>query len=337
MLEIEYYYGASRKWFLDFADTLTLATGEEISVKNNTLIFPPSVAEGRFEFYELEEGLGLILTDCIFHIPIRLHRKPVAGNEHYKILFNMSDAPVIVNKESGRTVNISTSFSESVLFTSHTTEISYSPGIDQHMRTVQLIFTRSWALRHLFMHPVPLRVNRLQQLANYQPMQFVTSLNSKSFEVIEEMLSSEIPKHTFKHFLTGCACQLVALFFNSEVELEMDVDRYLSADAIYIIRLKEKIELDLAKTLPTLEEAAKMCLMSRTKFAGMFKTLYNKSYSCFFLELKLEKAANMLLQRYKVRVAAEKVGYNNVGHFIKQFKELYGISPKTYQQKKTNG
>jgi hypothetical protein len=53
MIEVEYYYGSSKKWFIDFGEVLSIACGEDVQVINNTLLLPSSLAKGRLEFHEL--------------------------------------------------------------------------------------------------------------------------------------------------------------------------------------------------------------------------------------------------------------------------------------------
>ncbi len=37
----------------------------KVSVKDNKLTFPPSVAKGRYEYYELSENLGMLCADVM--------------------------------------------------------------------------------------------------------------------------------------------------------------------------------------------------------------------------------------------------------------------------------
>jgi AraC-like DNA-binding protein len=332
MIEVDYYYSSSKKWFIDFAESLSKATGENVRIENNHLVFPPTLAEGRYEFYELTDGIAVLLTDCSFFKELKLHRRAVAGNDHYKVLFNISNVPVILSKQSGRIVNLSSSFAEAILFSSHSTEVSFFPGVNQRMRTVQLIFHRSWALNHLMKNIIPLSVSRMQRFANYSPMQFTTNLDLKSYDLVEEMLSDTVPSYTAANYLEGCAIQLMALFFNSVIDEELGEERIVSDDAMRIIQLKENIEVNIEEPIPTMDEAAKVCLMSRTRFAVMFKSLYDNNYATYFLELRMTKAAELLSEGNSVTDVGHKIGYSNIGHFAKVFKEHFGVTPKLYQK-----
>lgn len=332
MIEVDYYYSSSMKWFIDFAESLSKATGENVTVQNNHLVFPSSLAEGRYEFHELTDGLSILITDCVFFKELRLHRRAVRGNDHYKILFNVSNVPLIINKQSGRVVNISNSLAEAVFFSSHTTEVSLYPGIGKQLRTVQLIFHRSWTISHLLKNIVPLSVNRMHQFANYEPMQFTTNLDLRSNDLVEDVLSSETPVYTLPHYLEGCAIELVALFFDNVIEEELGEERIISDDAMRIIQLKEQIENNIEDPTPTMDEAAKICLMSRTRFAVMFKTLYNSNYATYFLNMRMNKAAELLSNKLSVTDVGHRIGYSNIGHFAKVFKEHFGVTPKLFQK-----
>lgn len=43
--------------------------------------------------------------------------------------------------------------------------------------------------------------------------------------------------------------------------------------------------------------------------------------------MRIEKAKNMLMQGMSVAETAEQLGYTNVYHFIRQFKQITGITP----------
>ncbi len=331
MTEVDYYYSSSKKWFVDFANSLSKATGENVTMQDNYLVFPPCVAEGRYEFYELTDGLSILITDCVFHKELKFHRPVVQGNDHYKILFNVSDVPLIVNKQSGRVVDISSSFAEAIFFSSHSTEVSLYPGIGKRFKTIQLIFHRSWAISHLFKN-IPVSITRMRQFANYEPMQFTTNLDLRSNEIIEDVFSIKKNMYTLLHYLEGCALELVALFFDNIIEEELGEERMISDDAARIIQLKDRIEKNIEDATPLMDEAAKICLMSRTRFATMFKALYATNYATYFLNLRMNKAAELLSRRFSVTEVGHKIGYANIGHFAKVFKEHFGVTPKVYQK-----
>lgn len=73
--------------------------------------------------------------------------------------------------------------------------------------------------------------------------------------------------------------------------------------------------------------------MNRSKANQGFKYLYGLSVAQFIHKRKMEYAHSMLHQRkMNVTQCAFAVGYSNVGHFIRAYKKLYGVTPKQTMQ-----
>jgi AraC-like DNA-binding protein len=331
MIAIKHHFSVSKSWFVHLAESFSKATGTQVIVSNNKLIFPPTLASGRFEFYELSEGISVALIDCVFLKKMKIYREAVEGNENYRIIFNISKTPFVINKHSGRVV-VSDNLAEAVFFSSHTTEGSISLDVNQRMQNVHVIFHRSWGVQHLLQNVIPLGITRLQQFANCMPMQFTTNLDIKSCELAKKMLSLNVPDFIMPRLLEGYVYQLVALFFNNVVIQEMGEKYVTSKDAMRIIQMKEHIEKNLENPLPTMEEAAAECLMSRSTFAIMFKTVFKQNYGSFFLELKMKIAKELLKKGNSVTAAGHKTGFSNIGHFAKVFKEHFGDTPGAFQR-----
>lgn len=332
MIEIDFYYTTSEKWFLDFARSLGKASGEILSVENGCLKFPSTLATGTMNFLQLGPGISALLMDCTFHKEIRLNRLKIAANDCFQILFNVGNKPLLIDMDHGERINISSSFAESVMFSTHSMGAVVHPGVHVPMRSVLLIFDRSWGVRNLFKQPAGRQVKRIQQFLDHEPMQFVSHLDAQSLRLAEEMLSIGTGLSTSRQYLKGCALQLCALFFNNIIREEIFEDRIVKTEATQLSLLKDSIESNLQKPLPSLEEAADRCLMSRTKFMTTFKQRYGKSYTNYFSDLRLEKAKQLLQQDFDVPTAAAETGYSSVNYFCKVFKAQFGVSPLEFQQ-----
>ncbi|SDD06293.1 two-component system, response regulator YesN [Paenibacillus sp. UNCCL117] len=85
----------------------------------------------------------------------------------------------------------------------------------------------------------------------------------------------------------------------------------------------ENIELNLS-----LEDAAKICNMSRSYFSFVFKKEVGESFTNFVNRTKMERARELILgKKVKVYEAAEKVGIRDEAYFSKVFKKYIGVSP----------
>ncbi len=83
----------------------------------------------------------------------------------------------------------------------------------------------------------------------------------------------------------------------------------------------------------TITDIAERLNMSVSNFSSKFKNEVCISPNIYLRRLKLNKAKEMLKYKNVTQVASE-LGYDNISHFIKLFKEYYGITPKQYFLKK---
>lgn len=331
MKEAEYYYTFSKSGFIEFARQLSNAAGQTVSIVDNKLKFPASFATGTIAFYELNEGIGVALADCVFHNNIKLKLQVIKGSDNYKIIFNVNNQPLQIIDKAGEKLLIGNNFGDAVFFNSGSvaSEIWIEGG--QPVKMVQLFVNRNWIVQNLLQNEVPLRSSRLKQFMSYEGIQFSTSMDLKSYEFANQMFTEKAPGRLLPSILEGYAFQLMALLINNMVEDEMSEEQEIPQDLLRIMQLKEQIEHNLEDELPSLDEAASICLMSRTRFIETFKTLYKKSYGNFFLDVKMKRAKVLLSQGCPVTEVSYKTGYGNVSHFVKVFKTYFGITPGNYQ------
>ncbi len=80
-------------------------------------------------------------------------------------------------------------------------------------------------------------------------------------------------------------------------------------------------------------DCAKAANMSYSLFSQCFKTVMGKSVKQHLTEIRLMHAQNMLLTTsLPITEISVSVGYNNVSHFIQEFKRQYGKSPKLFKK-----
>lgn len=96
-----------------------------------------------------------------------------------------------------------------------------------------------------------------------------------------------------------------------------------------IIRLLE--ESDLLKL--SLDDLSNLSGRSLSSFNRDFKAIYNMPPKRWLQDKRLTHARNLLIDRdLSVTDVAVEIGYDNVSHFIKLFKEKYKITPKQLKQ-----
>jgi AraC family transcriptional regulator, exoenzyme S synthesis regulatory protein ExsA len=84
----------------------------------------------------------------------------------------------------------------------------------------------------------------------------------------------------------------------------------------------------------TVEELAFLCNMSLSTFKRKFARVYGVPPNKWLLQKRMELAADLLLHHHeKPSEVYHKVGYENHSSFTQSFKQVYGITPREFQQR----
>lgn len=83
----------------------------------------------------------------------------------------------------------------------------------------------------------------------------------------------------------------------------------------------------------TLTELADEAGMNPQYFCRYFKRLTGKTVTAYLNEIRIDKAAELLLETDKriIEIAGE-CGFENMGYFIRRFKESRGVTPSGYRE-----
>jgi len=83
----------------------------------------------------------------------------------------------------------------------------------------------------------------------------------------------------------------------------------------------------------TVEELAFLCNISVSTFKRRFGRIYGTSPNKWMLQKRMERAAALLQSgATKASDIYYRVGYENLSSFIQSFKQVYGVTPKKYQE-----
>ena len=83
----------------------------------------------------------------------------------------------------------------------------------------------------------------------------------------------------------------------------------------------------------TVQQVAEMLNLNRSYFSELFKDQMGVPPQTYLINLRLEKAAQLLtLYGETPATAGISVGYPDIYHFSKIFKQHFGLSPRQYQQ-----
>ncbi|GLC31570.1 AraC family transcriptional regulator [Clostridium omnivorum] len=102
----------------------------------------------------------------------------------------------------------------------------------------------------------------------------------------------------------------------------------------YHEEIAKQIENYLSKNLYStiqFEDVASFCNLSKTTLKVIYKEVTGKSIMDFYRHLKIEEAKRLIREElFTFSEIADKLNYNSVHHFSRQFKNITGMTPSEY-------
>ena len=80
----------------------------------------------------------------------------------------------------------------------------------------------------------------------------------------------------------------------------------------------------------TIAEMAEEASISQSRLHAVYKTVFGISPKHDLILMRIEKAKQLLARGESVTGTAEQLGYSSVYHFIRQFRQFTGVTPKQY-------
>ncbi|MBO6201694.1 MAG: AraC family transcriptional regulator, partial [Chryseobacterium sp.] len=84
----------------------------------------------------------------------------------------------------------------------------------------------------------------------------------------------------------------------------------------------------------SIDAIAKMAYVSKSNFFKMFKQELGLSPNEFIIKERIKKAKELLNQQNSVSETAFSTGFSDTNYFIRVFKQMEGVTPKIFQNKK---
>jgi len=168
-------------------------------------------------------------------------------------------------------------------------------------------------------------------LQNTQPFLFEQMIYPSLQKTVDEILAEPVDKTFELFFLRIKAEELICRLL---MELEKRDDKRLYAlniqDIETIYKVREQI-LGHLETPPVIKELAVRVGMSPTKLKRLFRQIFGNSIFSYYQEFRMKEAA-LLLKEKKLSVSdvGYRLGFTNLSHFSRIFKEHIGMKPKQY-------
>jgi AraC-like DNA-binding protein len=168
-------------------------------------------------------------------------------------------------------------------------------------------------------------------LENTQPLLFEQMIHPSLQKVVDEIVHEPVDAQFSLFFLRIKAEELICRLL---MELEKRDEKHIYAlnisDIESVYKVKEQI-LEYLETPPVIQELAVSARMSPTKLKRLFKQIFGNSIFSYYQGFRMKEAARLLKEeKLSVSDVGYRMGFTNLSHFSRVFKEHIGINPKQY-------
>ncbi len=170
-------------------------------------------------------------------------------------------------------------------------------------------------------------------LQNTQPLLFEQLIYPSLQKIVDEIVSESVDEIFELFFLRIKAEELICRLL---MELEKRKENHLVAlnirDIQSIYKVKEQM-LEHLETPPVIKELAISASMSPSKLKRLFKQIFGNSIFSYYQEFRLKESARLLKEeKLSVSDVGFQLGFTNLSHFSRVFKEHIGMKPKQYSR-----
>lgn len=156
-------------------------------------------------------------------------------------------------------------------------------------------------------------------------------------QICNQIKNCDLSGSQLKMFIHGKALESLAITIDYVYSHKEEYSIYLSPNDIKTLaKVKNTLENEFVSP-PTIKELSKRYLINQQKLTVGFKETYNMTIYSYIKRLRMDKAME-LLQNPELLIVeiARLVGYHGDGHFQKNFKKVYGITPSQMRKEILN-
>ena len=177
-----------------------------------------------------------------------------------------------------------------------------------------------------------LRVKEAIEIAGLTKSHPVNRAHSKDLreEMMQEMMYIVNHKDSSPLHLIGHLYLFLDYLMRSSMNLNLQ--RGSKLQDFYIKEAMTYIEQNFQNDI-SVENIAAFCGLNRSYFGKIFKKAVGKTPQEFLLTYRMIKATELLkLTQLSVRDISNAVGYDDQNHFSRDFKKIYGLSPREWRK-----
>lgn len=324
-LILPYQQIAFDKWL----ETMAFVLGQE--TKNNILLLPPQTGTGFVKAMKVQPGLSFGLGNFCFstdaHLQVKdngqngylLYFRKLEINESY--VFKMGDARKESSEESYETaLLISSRMDHSIEFKKGT-----------YVKSLAIYIEEEWIKQNVDES----NQKKLEEyvgcgICNYNK----EVLSAKHKKILETMLREDLEIPLSNLFLQSRVLRMVEYFLNAVLSRsDKDLPVFISEhDLKKLTQVENVLTQNYLHEFPSIEEMAKLALMSETKLKKLFKHIFKMGLYEYYQKNRMHRAKEILSSgKYKISEIGTMLGYANLSNFSVAFKKEFGYLPSEYK------
>jgi AraC-like DNA-binding protein len=298
-----------------------------VEMKDRRLDIPEKLGKGYCTGFIFNEHIRMFIMNYELNEDLILENSAINTPERM-VLFkfqNIFPDIEILSKEK------QTNAVPSVLITTSMVNAGTEISIHSNTATINIEVDANY-LKGLF--DLPEKSMVLQSLLqNTQPLVFEQMIYPALQKIVDEIVSEPVNENFKLFFLRVKAEELICRLL---IELEKRDEKHLVAlnnqDIQTLYKVKEQM-LGHLETPPVIKELAFFANMSTTKLKRLFRQIFGNSIFNYYQAFRMKEAAFLLKeQKLSVSDVGHQLGFTNLSHFSKVFKDHIGMKPKQYSR-----
>ncbi|MEL1240319.1 two-component regulator propeller domain-containing protein [Flavobacterium flavipallidum] len=162
----------------------------------------------------------------------------------------------------------------------------------------------------------------------------IEGLSTGADSYISKPFSIEVLKLNIINLLS--AKEIIRQKYSEKFIGGLEIENLETPEGIFLKKLTQIINDNIDNSNFDVNDLVKEIGMSRTVLYKKVQTITNQSVAGFIKDMRLKKAANLLIHtNFPVSEITYMVGFNDRKHFSKEFKKLYKLSPTEYKSSQT--
>ncbi len=204
----------------------------------------------------------------------------------------------------------------------------YNEDETNKVKTIVIKFTKDFIGDDTFSRPEFFVMNQLLEQAKFG-VHFGEEVSFRLHDELVGIVDLSPVEQLVK--LLDLLCQL-SLTEDKKVLSSSDMRQYTTDNSMRLDAVIKYISDNYSNDI-ALHDVAGIACMTTNSFCRFFKKMTNKSFVQLLNEVRIRNAARLLVQEdLPISEVCDLVGYKSITNFNMQFKQIMGVTPKSYRQ-----